>query len=97
MPAKTRFCLLCGEKPAIRLNSSMKYATSDRIFCTQRCAADWALVHVCNEDNASDWCPKHGVWFNSIESETGCEGCIADLRKAEAEAEQATADLPQTA
>ena len=57
-------CYVCNEKKARKLKSVYVNAAEEPIFCSLRCAADWALLWVKDLD-APIWCEEHRRWGNA--------------------------------
>ena len=72
-----KHCLQCRTYAARPLFS----VKNDSFFCTQKCAAKWALkvVEDVNEV-AMIWCEKHG-WHNAKEYDGDCFRCLQDKRE----------------
>lgn len=68
MPRLKKLCLNCGEKPAKRLGL---YASEDRVFCSQRCAAVHGLrsYRVVHGSVFREWCEGCG-WVHSYDAES---------------------------
>lgn len=61
-------CLLCGERRArvieashVRRPSVYKYGVETPVFCSVRCAANWALIE-CGVEARDTWCPQCDDW-----------------------------------
>ena len=64
-----RLCYRCNERPAKRLPRPIKQSAA--IFCSQACAADFALSYVHGESEiALYFCKEHG-WDEDSEVECG--------------------------
>lgn len=79
-----RKCYLCKEAPArkieathVRQNATYFNATSEPIFCSVRCAANWALVSVMESEGCPQWCKQHG-WHSDYGN--GCADCRHENR-----------------
>ena len=71
-----RMCFSCEKRPARKLKTKRKHyanAAKEAIFCTQACAADWALLQADSRGNPSlnlYFCREHG-WDEDSEVECG--------------------------
>ena len=71
-----RMCFSCEKRPARMLKTKRRHyvnATEQAVFCTQACAADWALLQseMCGEFNLY-FCTEHG-WDE--EPDVNCMKC----------------------
>ena len=76
-----KLCLTCMHKPA-RCLPSYQHVSSEPIFCSVSCAAEFGLEHA---EEAREWCEKHQQWFETCY--TVCDECDAEAdEEAEKEA-----------
>lgn len=63
-------CVMCEERRArpliARASNSSTYTHSEKrpIFCSKRCAANWALIYV---RHSYQWCADGKHWYQSSE------------------------------
>lgn len=74
-------CYLCRRRPARRLTARdgtevYTYAQNVKMFCSQRCAANWALIYARDYTEGLHWCPKQAKWAYCYAAE--CEFCRCD-------------------
>ena len=77
-----RLCYRCNERPAKRLPRPIKQSAA--IFCSQACAADFALSYVHGESEiALYFCKEHG-WDEDLDVEcVECDSFDQNLDRAE--------------
>jgi len=89
MAKRERLCYVCAHAPARSLKAQGRVAgksapvgtyvnaTTDPVFCSVRCAANWALINVAHAEGGVEWCGTHG-WANA---HYGCLGCAEEERE----------------
>ena len=73
---RRRTCLLCGRRSARLIRTNYVHATKEAVFCTLRCAAHWALIHMGMDLNGQVWCDEHG-WSYPLD-DGRCYQCPAE-------------------
>ena len=81
-----KHCLECGTYAAKPL---FKVIHTEPYFCTQKCAARWALTVLDDGTNemAQRWCKEHG-WFPLLDHGGECADCKADAWRHDARSEE---------